>query len=79
MPMPVGDEIRLYRAIAGVSQRALAKQLGVTQQTIADWENGRSAKMLANMRRLFRLLFEFEQRQAAMGTPVRPDRLTRVL
>jgi transcriptional regulator with XRE-family HTH domain len=37
----VGDKIRAYRFMYGLSQRKLAKLLGVDQTTIRDWESNR--------------------------------------
>jgi transcriptional regulator with XRE-family HTH domain len=34
------DELRAIRAERGLSQRALARRIGVSPRTIARWENG---------------------------------------
>ena len=36
----LGERIREYRRIHGLTQRALAEQLGVDQTTLAAWERG---------------------------------------
>jgi transcriptional regulator with XRE-family HTH domain len=36
----LGDRIRTYRRRHGMTQRELAEQLGVTQQSVARWEQG---------------------------------------
>lgn len=35
------DGVRTYRITKGLTQRALAEKLGVSDQTIANWESGR--------------------------------------
>jgi transcriptional regulator with XRE-family HTH domain len=41
-----GDRIRDARAGARLSQRALAELIGGKQQTVADWESGKSEPSL---------------------------------
>jgi transcriptional regulator with XRE-family HTH domain len=36
----LGERIRAHRLASGMTQRDLADQLGVTQQTVARWEQG---------------------------------------
>jgi len=36
----MGDKIREYRRVHGLSQKKLAEQLGVDQTTLAGWERG---------------------------------------
>lgn len=38
--MEIGTRIRLLRKEKGISQDALARQLGVTYQAVSKWENG---------------------------------------
>ena len=38
----VCDRIKHYRAQRGMEQKALADQIGVTGNSISNWENGRS-------------------------------------
>jgi transcriptional regulator with XRE-family HTH domain len=37
----IGDKIREYRRIHGLTQKKLAEQLGIDQTTLAGWENGK--------------------------------------
>ena len=37
----LGERIREYRRVHGLSQKKLAEQLGVDPTTLADWERGR--------------------------------------
>ena len=39
-PGPLPGRIRAYRLRNGITQRELAEQLGVTQQSVARWEQG---------------------------------------
>ena len=39
-PDELGDRLRTYRIRRGMTQRALADELGVTQQSVARWEQG---------------------------------------
>lgn len=39
--MNIGEQIRKYRKEAGLSQKELGEKLGVTQQHIAQYENGK--------------------------------------
>ena len=51
-PWSVGARIRAHRQEAGLSQEALAEQLGVSRQTIGNWESDRTipdALMLADL------------------------------
>ena len=36
----LGDRIREYRRVHGLSQKKLAEQLGIDQTTLAGWEKG---------------------------------------
>jgi len=56
----LGDKIREFRRIHGLSQKKLARQLGVDQTTIGSWESGEhqptkklSDKIGSNFRFLF--------------------------
>jgi DNA-binding XRE family transcriptional regulator len=37
----LGDKIREYRRVHGITQKELAEQLGVDQTTLAGWERGK--------------------------------------
>lgn len=52
------NRIREVRIARGLSQVQLAKKLGVTKQTVSNWENGNilpSIDMLVKISRFFRL------------------------
>ena len=40
--MTIGEKIKAARLNAGLTQEKAADELGVTRQTISNWENGRS-------------------------------------
>ena len=40
--MTIGEKISLRRRTAGLSQEALAAQLGVSRQAVSRWERGLS-------------------------------------
>ena len=42
LPMTIGEKISLRRRTAGLSQEALAAQLGVSRQAVSRWETGLS-------------------------------------
>ena len=53
--LSLGTRIRRTRRLAGLSQRALAKLLGVTHGTVGHWETNRSppgARMLVEFSRI---------------------------
>jgi transcriptional regulator with XRE-family HTH domain len=52
--------IRTARAGAKLSQRALAEQLGVTQQTVAKWEVGENRPTMDNLVRLSEVVPSFD-------------------
>jgi transcriptional regulator with XRE-family HTH domain len=37
----MGDKLREYRRVHGLSQKKLAEQLGIDLSTLAGWENGK--------------------------------------
>ena len=37
-----GDKIKQYRSQQGLTQKQLAESLGITSQTVSNWESGRS-------------------------------------
>lgn len=49
-------EIRQTRTRMGLSQEQLAERLGITQQTVSDWEKGRRLGQVHVALRLGRLL-----------------------
>lgn len=48
----VGNLIRLLRREAGLTQNALAEQLGISDRTVSKWENGRGAPDVTLLRGL---------------------------
>ena len=48
----VGDSIQRQRVAHGMSQAALAQSLGISRQSVAKWEAGKSRPELAKMIRL---------------------------
>lgn len=42
MNLPIGENIRRLRIKSGLTQRALAYELGVSVQAVSKWEQGRS-------------------------------------
>jgi transcriptional regulator with XRE-family HTH domain len=48
--------VRTAIAEAGLSQAAVAEQMGVTQQTVSKWASGEAIPRLPMLRRLIRLI-----------------------
>lgn len=48
----IGDNIQARRAVRGLSQAALAEELGISRQSVAKWESGKSRPDLERMARL---------------------------
>ena len=59
------DRVSALRRRLGLSQAAFARELGVRQQTVSEWETGRYAPRGASAR----LLSLFEQRGPYEATP----------
>lgn len=56
MQLPIGKNIRILRIQAGLTQRMLAYELGVTVQAVSKWERELSypdLTLLPNIARLF--------------------------
>ncbi|MDP2912580.1 MAG: helix-turn-helix transcriptional regulator [Candidatus Omnitrophota bacterium] len=51
----IGEKLREYRRVHGLSQKKLAEQLGVDQTTLAGWEKGkhRTRKRLLDTLKIF--------------------------
>lgn len=62
----IGAEIRAYRIHRGLTQKNLARELGVSQQTIGDWELGRAERMLKAMDQLFLKLHQYRATQRVL-------------
>ncbi len=58
---PSSDEIRQMRFRVGLSQRRMAERLGVSANTISNWETGRTAPRGATLQRLTSLQAELER------------------
>jgi len=54
--MTLGGRIREAREACGLTQLAVAYQLGVTPQTVANWETGRTSPALPVLARIARQL-----------------------
>jgi len=49
----LGERIRMLRERQGLTQKALAEQLGLNDSTVTAWERGRVRKPFPKIRRLF--------------------------
>lgn len=50
--MDIGEQIRNYRKKAGLSQKELGQKLGVSQQHIAQYENGKRIPKLETLKKI---------------------------
>lgn len=48
----LGNQIKLLRSARNISQVALAKELGVTKQTVSNWENNNILPSVEMLRKL---------------------------
>lgn len=48
-PAPLSEQLKKRRAARGLSQEALAAELGVSRQAVSKWENGDSEPSTANL------------------------------
>jgi DNA-binding XRE family transcriptional regulator len=55
-PQTLGDHIRKRRLVMGITQKEVAKQIGVSQFTLINWEKGRTVPPLLTMSRVIRFL-----------------------
>lgn len=51
----LGENLKLARRVAGLSQQAVADRVGVTRVTVADWERGAATPRDENLAALARL------------------------
>lgn len=73
----IGDNIQARRSARGLSQAALAEELGISRQSVAKWESGKSRPDLERMARLCEL-FDCTMDELVYGstsTIVRPEGL----
>lgn len=60
--MTLGENIKYYRKLNGLSQQAFAKKMGTTQQRISEWERGRIEPSLYNLMRILKVFsISFEE------------------
>lgn len=50
------ERIKSARQRAGLSQSEIAREIGLNQSSVSDWERGETAPSLANLTKLARLL-----------------------
>ncbi|MBI4547551.1 MAG: helix-turn-helix transcriptional regulator [Ignavibacteriae bacterium] len=55
-PTTLGQRIKLYRRLHGLSQKRFAKELGIDPTTLARWEKGESKPSNKLKKRLFTFL-----------------------
>ncbi|MCM1540270.1 MAG: helix-turn-helix domain-containing protein [Blautia sp.] len=54
--MGIGDKIKKQRLKSGLSQKSLGEKLGVSQQNIAQYENGKRIPKLGNLQKIATVL-----------------------
>ena len=52
----MGDRIREYRRVHGLSQKKLAKLLGIDQSTVGGWERAEHRPIRGNLEKMLRFL-----------------------
>ena len=50
--MELGEKLKEARSKAGMKQEELAQQIGVSRQTVSNWENNRSYPDIASVMKL---------------------------
>jgi len=50
----IGERLLIYRRIKGITQKELAKKLGVDPSTLARWERGRSTPLESSIKGITR-------------------------
>ena len=48
----IGERIRGYRKLAGLSQNALAQRIGVTRAVVTAWESGKACPRIDKLKPL---------------------------
>ena len=59
--MTLGDNIKYFRKLNGMSQQAFAEKMLTTQQRVSEWERGKVEPSLYNLMRMlnvFSITFE---------------------
>jgi transcriptional regulator with XRE-family HTH domain len=54
--MTIASQIKRARTAAGLTQRAVADALGMTSQSVSDWERGSSEPQSETLQRLAKIL-----------------------
>ena len=71
--MTFKDIIKQYRQSRGLTQAAMAKELGFSQQTIASWESGRSRPKPGKLEQIHKRLTRDNKEDArTLGSHSRP-------
>ena len=55
-PASAGERIRAARVAAGLTQEALAREVGVTRSAVAQWETDRAGQIGGNLARIAEVL-----------------------
>lgn len=71
-PLPLAQNRRAIRSAAGLTQRQLAKRLGVTHQTVRRWEKGTDPTSWAHVEQYRSVLAELVAGLQADGFLIAP-------
>ena len=53
--MTLGDNIKHFRKLNGMSQQAFAEKMQTTQQRVSEWERGKVEPSLYNLMRMLKV------------------------
>ena len=53
--MTLGDNIKYFRKLNGMSQQAFAEKMQTTQQRVSEWERGKVEPSLYNLMRMLKV------------------------
>ena len=53
--MTLGDNIKYFRKLNGMSQQAFAEKMLTTQQRVSEWERGKVEPFLYNLMRMLKV------------------------
>ena len=53
--MTLGDNIKYFRKLNGMSQQAFAEKMLTTQQRVSEWERGKVESSLYNLMRMLKV------------------------